>query len=148
MKIRSLMVLLMGMPALSAAAQGPPPAVLPAVAQPPGGYTVDIRRLSSPPTIDGKLDDAAWQEAAELGDFVQDNPDTGQPATQKTAVRIGYDARYLYLGIRCFDTEPGKIIAPVLERDGDLSNDDSVYVMLDTFHDGRNAFLFATNPQG
>jgi hypothetical protein len=142
------MMLLVGMQALSAAAQGPPPAVLPAVAQPPGGYTVDIRRLSSPPAIDGKLDDAVWQEAAVLGDFVQDNPDTGQPATQKTAVRLGYDSRYLYVGIRCYDTEPGKIIAPVLERDGDLSNDDSVYVMLDTFHDGRNAFLFATNPQG
>lgn len=148
MKIRSIMMLLMGLQGLSAAAQGPPPAVLPAVAQPPGGYTVDIRRLSTPPAIDGKLDDAVWQEAAVLGDFVQDNPDTGQPATQKTAVRLGYDSRYLYLSIRCYDTEPGKIIAPVLERDGDLSNDDSVYVMLDTFHDGRNAFLFATNPQG
>jgi hypothetical protein len=111
-------------------------------------YAVDIRRLAAAPVIDGKLDDAVWQQAAVLGDFFQSNPDEGQPATQRTEVRLGYDAQNLYFGIRCYDSAPDKIIAPVMQRDGDLSVDDSIWIVLDTFHDRRNGFLFVTNPRG
>jgi hypothetical protein len=131
------------------APQGP---TAPAAAGAPAGqeatYAVDIRRLPSAPVIDGKLDDPVWQQAAVLGDFTQSNPDEGKPPTQRTEVRLGYDAQNLYFGIRCYDTEPDKIIAPVMQRDGDLTTDDSIWIVLDTFHDRRNGFLFVTNPRG
>jgi hypothetical protein len=109
---------------------------------------VDIPKLSAAPVLDGKLDEAVWQEAGILSNFVQSNPDEGLPATQRTVVRVGYDAQNLYLGVRCFDTEPDKIIAPDMQRDADLSVDDSIWIVLDTFHDRRNGFLFVTNPRG
>ncbi|HET9210869.1 MAG TPA: DUF5916 domain-containing protein [Thermoanaerobaculia bacterium] len=150
--------LLLGLPALAAGQEPAPPSAPPAGGTPaedkaPAGapdasWKVELPRLPSAPVIDGKLDDPAWQQARLLGGFVQDTPDAGQPATQKTEVRAGYDDRNLYFGFRCYDTEPEKIFAPVLQRDGDLSFDDSVYVILDTFHDRRNGFLFATNPLG
>lgn len=136
----------------AAAAQEPPaPSIssgAPEAPLPGAGYAVDIRKLSSAPVLDGKLDDPVWQETGVLGDFIQSNPDEGKPATQKTEVRVGYDTRNLYFGVRCYDTEPEKIIAPVMQRDGDLSVDDSIWIVLDTFHDRRNGFLFVTNPRG
>jgi hypothetical protein len=135
-----------GLAARTVAAQAPP--TPPDAAGEQATYAVDIRRLSAAPVIDGKLDDAAWREAAVLDNFVQSNPDEGKPATQRTEVRIGYDAHNLYFGIRCFDSEPARIISPVMQRDGDLTTDDSVWIVLDTFHDHRNGFLFVTNPRG
>ncbi len=153
--------LLLGLPGLAAGQEPAPPAAPPAGGTPaedkaPGPvsgipdsrWTVDFPRLPSAPVIDGKLDDPAWKQARVLTNFIQNTPDAGQPATQKTEVLVGYDDQNLYFGFRCYDTEPDKIFAPVLQRDGDLSFDDSVYILLDTFHDRRNGYLFATNPLG
>ena len=84
------------------------------------GYAVDIRRLSVAPKIDGKLDDVVWQEANLLDNFIQIEPLSGQPATQRTEVRVGYDAENLYFGVRCFDTEPDKIVGS--SRSADASS--------------------------
>jgi hypothetical protein len=105
-------------------------------------------RRSGAPVIDGKLDDLVWQEGNLLTDFVQLEPNQGQPATQRTEARIGYDAENLYFGIRCYDTEPEKVLTGGMRPDTDLVNDDSVAIVLDTFHDGRNGFQFAVNPVG
>src|SRR5215218_479828 len=158
MKISIAAVLLLTS-ALSAGAQEPtllnPPAAEPsAVTAPPvagmpsQGYAVGIHRLSAAPKIDGKLDDAVWQEGNLLTDFTQIEPVSGQPATQRTEVRMGYDAQNIYFGVRCYDKEPARIVASSRSPDAGLASDDTISVFLDTFHDRRNGFFFSLNPIG
>jgi hypothetical protein len=143
---RSIVVVwLLCIGAVGAAAQEPPQVT--AVA-PLKDYSVDIHRLSRPPVIDGKLDDAVWQEGNLLDGFIQSDPDAGKPATEQTEVRLGYDAQYLYFGIRCYDREPAKILGSSMRFDTDMTADDSITIALDTFHDHRNAFSFQVNPLG
>lgn len=143
---RSLVVVwLLCIGAVSAAAQEP--SQVTALA-PPKDYSVEIHRLSRPPVIDGKLDDAVWQEANLLDNFIQSDPDAGKPATEQTEVRIGYDSHNLYFGIRCYDREPAKILGSSMRFDTDMTADDSITINLDTFHDHRNAFSFQVNPLG
>jgi uncharacterized protein DUF5916/cellulose/xylan binding protein with CBM9 domain len=105
-------------------------------------------RVSTPPVIDGRLDDAVWGLAAPIGRFTQQEPHEGQPPTEQTEVRVLYDDGHLYVGIRCFDSTPDEIIATQMGRDADLSTDDRVSIVVDTFHDRRNAFFFKMNPAG
>ena len=80
--------------------------------------------------------------------FYQYQPAEGQPATEKTEVRVLYDAANLYVGVMCYDAEPGKIVAQKLQRDSGLGDDDMFALALDTYLDHRNAYFFATNPNG
>ena len=73
--------------------------------------SITALRVEQPPVIDGVLDDAAWQKAPAGGDFVQDEPGDGVPMTERTEFRVLYDARALYIGIWCYDSEPEKILA-------------------------------------
>jgi hypothetical protein len=106
--------------------------------------------------LDGVLDEPAWQSAARANGFRQSEPAEGEPATEDTEVRVLYDGTYLYIGVRALDSEPGRIVGRQLERDsrlgiarfGPSGGDDAVEIILDTFHDRRNAYYFATNPQG
>jgi hypothetical protein len=108
--------------------------------------------------VDGLLEEAAWSAAAAGAGFRQREPKEGAPATEATEVRVLYDDQTLYVGVRAFDREPHEVIARVLQRDrillGGLDNmvrwagDDGVAVLIDPFHDHRNAFVFATNPNG
>jgi hypothetical protein len=146
--------------ALATAATPPaatPPAATPPAAAPPAApdagpptrqYVVEPRRLSQPPAMTGRLDDPVWQQAALVTDFTQYEPDAGQPATERTELRIGYDANNLYFGFRCYDRHPAGIVASTMNRDGDLTYEDNVQVILDTYHDHANGFLFAVNPVG
>jgi hypothetical protein len=107
-----------------------------------------VTRAQGKTTVDGKLDEPDWAAAAPITDILQREPHPGQPATEKTELRLLYDADNLYIGVTCFDSEPRKIIATQMARDADLSADDRVEILLDTFRDQRNAFYFATNPAG
>jgi len=120
----------------SAAAAQPPPSV--ALHRIPAGV--------DPPVLDGVLDDAAWQTAPSIGPLTQVLPIEGATPSERTDVRITYDSDFLYFGIRCHDREPQKLIARVMRRDNNLTSDDRVSLVLDTFHDHRNSFLFSTNP--
>src|SRR5262245_14498401 len=119
-----------------------------AAQEPLQNYSLNLHRLSRAPVIDGKLDDAVWEEGNLLDGFIQTDPDQGKPASEKTEARVGYDSQNLYFGIRCYDREPAKILGSVMRPDLDLSQDDSISVILDTFHDRRNGFLFQVNPLG
>jgi hypothetical protein len=132
-----LLILLAG----SAAAQNAPPAA----AQAP---RLRALRVSEAIKIDGRLDEPAWAQAQAATDFRQEEPNQGQPATERTEVRILFDDRNLYIGIRAFDSDAARIQARDLTRDSDFSNDDNVEVLLDTYHDRRNAYRFAVNPFG
>ena len=85
---------------------------------------------------------------AEAHGFVQREPSDGAPATQRTHIYLAYDSANLYAVFVCFDSEPGKIRAHLTRREQFLPDDDNVEVMLDTFHDGRRAYAFVTNPYG
>jgi hypothetical protein len=112
------------------------------------GFSLRAVRLAKPPTIDGRLEPGEWDGAALADHFVQIEPDEGRPASEATEVHVGYDAENLYFGIRAHDHDPGKMTANILTRDGDLTYDDSIEIVLDTNRDRRTGFLFATNPLG
>ena len=105
-------------------------------------------RLTAPLTIDGLLDDASWQAASPLGDFVQRFPFEGQPASERTEVRVLADESALYVGVWAFDSQPGAIVDGESIRDASLGESDAVLLIFDTFRDRRNGFVFGTNPSG
>jgi hypothetical protein len=105
-------------------------------------------RITSNITLDGVLDEPVWSAAPKIGDLTQREPVPGVPPTENTQVTVLYNADYLYVGVVCFDSEPQRVIGTRMERDAALSDDDSVEILLDTFHDRSNAFYFATNPAG
>jgi hypothetical protein len=99
------------------------------------------------PVINGKVDDAVWQNAAVISDLVQKEPKTGEPVSEKTEFRFLYDHNNIYIGIKCRD-QPGGITAKELARDVSLGEDDRVQVIFDTFLDGRNGYWFQIGPRG
>lgn len=107
-----------------------------------------IPRLEGKIKIDGKLTEPLWQRAAFIPQLTQQEPVENSPATEKTEVYIFYDSDYLYIGVKCFDSEPDKITAFNMARDFDLRDDDVIEVLLDPFNDRRNAYVFAVNPNG
>ena len=98
--------------------------------------------------LDGVLDEKAWSGAQAGTDFVQREPDTGKPASQRTEVKVIYTSTTLYIGLYNFDREAHRIIDKEMQRDQPLWRDDAVDVVIDTFGDHRNAYLFETNPNG
>ncbi len=115
-----------------------------------GAEDSDIPAVVFPtaPVIDGVLDDEVWETAATVEGFVQFVPQFGAPSPFRTVVLVGYTSEALFVAFRCFDSDPGRIAAAVTSRDGDLEDDDSVTVLLDTNHDRRTAYYFATNTLG
>jgi hypothetical protein len=107
---------------------------------------ISISRFDKAPVIDGKLDDAVWQQAAVLKDFYQFRPGDNIAPSQPTEVLIGYDAKTLYVAFRAHD-EAGKVRATVPKRD-QIFDDDSVGMYLDTFNDRRRSYIALFNPLG
>ena len=106
-------------------------------------------RTEAGPEVDGDvLGDAAYEDARIATGFVQSRPFEGQPASERTEVRIVYTADTLYFGIVCYMEDPSAIITADSRRDSDLRDTDSFQVILDTYHDGLNGFIFGTNPAG
>lgn len=99
-------------------------------------------------TLDGVLDDGAWRLSSPSGDFRQNEPNLGQPASFPTLIHIAYDSDFIYFGIFCSDPEPGKITAGENKREGLLTNDDSIAIYLDTFNDDVSAYSFSVNSKG
>jgi Carbohydrate family 9 binding domain-like/Domain of unknown function (DUF5916) len=104
--------------------------------------------IDAPPRLDGRLDDPCWERAVPIGAFTQVEPVEGAAPIEATDVRVVYTPDVLYIGVRCHDREPSKILARQLERDANLDPDDRVEILIDTFHDRRNAFWFQMNPRG
>ena len=113
-----------------------------------GRRSIRAARAESPLVLDGSLDEPAWQQPRSSQDFVQKDPREGEPSTEKTEFRVVYTATTLYIGVICYDSTVGGIVAAERRRDNSLENDDTLSIVLDTFHDHRNAFLFRTNPLG
>ena len=98
--------------------------------------------------IDGVLDEAEWNGAASIEAFTQLQPVAGAPASQSTVIRVLYDERMVYFGIDSRDTDPAAISRTVTRRDGEVWEDDAVALVLDTFDDDNNAYVFMVNSLG
>ncbi len=110
--------------------------------------TIRACRTADPIAIDGRLTERAWALADTATGFTTNLPRVGYPASEKTAVRVLYDERNLYVGMIAYDGEPGGLIVSGLEQDFQTHDSDVFAFSLDTYHDFQNAYLFATNPAG
>jgi hypothetical protein len=134
----------------------PPPASAEAIAADTGslrhanGRTPPVaraQRISAAPRIDGSLDDAAWASAAPITDLWQNTPNEGQPASERTDVRIVYDDEAIYVGARMFDREPALVHSQLSRRDN-TGTSDLFTIAFDSYLDHRTAFQFSVNPSG
>ncbi len=106
-------------------------------------------RVDEGPVLDGDvLGDPAYADAVLATGFVQNRPFEGQPASERTEVRIVYTADTIYFGVVCYTDDPGTIVVADSRRDSDMTETDSFQIILDTYLDGQNGFVFGTNPAG
>ena len=103
-------------------------------------------RILSPLEIDGALNEDLYLKDS-FSYFIQEEPDNGIPATEKTEVWVGYDDNALYIGARLWDNHPDSITARMGRRDSEFNSDD-FEVAIDSYHDRRSGFFFIINPLG
>ena len=129
---------------------------------------VQAVKVDTGPRVDGALDDEVWARATAVDTFTQQEPNLGQPATERTEVRIVYDARTIYIAVHAYQAggvtaaaeapgagagdhaqHTGGVVATEMRRDSDrLFDEDNFQVILDTFKDSRNGYMFVTTPLG
>ena len=114
----------------------------------PSSATIRATAIFTAVTLDGRLDEPFWATADSIDDFRQREPLEGSSATVRTVVKVAHDAEALYIAVRCDDSNMRGVRASQLRRDADLSSDDNVQLLIDSFNDRRSAFVFATNPNG
>jgi hypothetical protein len=104
--------------------------------------------VTTPPTIDGRIDEETWRAATPFNAFTQREPVEGTPVSERTEVRIVTDGVALYVAATLLDREPRLIVPGEKVRDVTLTNSDYFAFILDTYHDRQNGFLFGTTPSG
>ncbi|MFC1544311.1 carbohydrate binding family 9 domain-containing protein, partial [Gemmatimonadota bacterium] len=114
----------------------------------PHDYSVRAVRIPGAVALDGVLDEPAWGRAQPATDFTQRNPDEGAPASERTEIRILFNGSTLFIGARMYDQHPQNLVVSQMRRDSRLMGDDYLDIVIDTFHDHRNAFQFQINPAG
>jgi uncharacterized protein DUF5916 len=130
---------------------GPAPPELPStmVRDEEGKTTVRAIRVTTPLKIDGLLDEALYSSVTPITDFVQTEPGQGTPATAKTEVWIAFDDANVYVGIRAWDSDAGRMVVNEMRRDSNqVWNNEHVGIAFDTFYDRRNSVNFYLNPLG
>jgi hypothetical protein len=112
------------------------------------GPSASARTVGTPPVIDGRLTDPAWKDAPPITGFVQRELHEGAAVTERTEVRIITDEQALYVGAWLYDSDAAGVVAGEKVRDGDISKSDYFGILLDTYHDRQNGFVFTTTPAG
>ncbi len=113
-----------------------------------GRPSITAARTAQPPQIDGNLDDAVWQRATRITEFVQQSPLEGEPATEDTEVYLAYDDTHLYFGLYAHYSEPSMMRANRVDRDQAFFGDDIISVYFDPFLDQQRAYVFSVNGYG
>ena len=119
------------------------------LAQPPtpqAQKTVHAIRANGPISIDGVLEETAWQEEG-YSDFIQSDPTDGAQPTEKTKVWVAYDEKSLYVAARLYDSQP-ELITSRLGRRDDFVDSDWFIFAVDPYYDRRSGYQFAVNPAG
>jgi Domain of unknown function (DUF5916)/Carbohydrate family 9 binding domain-like len=120
----------------------------PASASIPAGIsTLSAVRAEIPPVLDGRDDDLVWSVAPVISGFKEVRPSEDAEPRQRTAARVAYDARNLYVFVRAYDTAPDSIVRLLSRRDVQTASD-QIIVMVDSYHDRRTGYEFAVNPVG
>ena len=130
---------------------GPPPPEAPQVVSRDvsGRVTIRATEIATPLTLDGWLDEAIYTSVYATLDFVQQEPQEGSPATERTDVWVFFDHDRIYFSFRCWESEPDRLIVNEMRRDnGNVYANDHIAFILDTFHDRRNGVEFLVNPIG
>ena len=109
--------------------------------------TVRVKYINQPITVDAVLDEAVWAEAEAATNFWQHFPTDSLQAKQQAEIKMLFDDRNLYVGIKV-NSANDEYIIPSLRRDFRASGNDNISLLFDTFNDGTNAFFFGTNPMG
>ena len=131
------------------AAGGGPAAIQIAAPVPAAGKRAAALWREQAPRLDGNvLDDPAWADVTPVSGFRQSAPDAGQPATERTEVRVVFTDDTIYFGVVCYDRDPSAIIMSDSRRDSSMNDADSFQMVLDTFRDQQNGFVFGTTPAG
>jgi len=112
----------------------------------PSGF--QIRRTAEPIRLDASLDEAVWRNADSVTLFRQREPVEGAPASERTVLKAVRDADRLYVAVRAYDRDMPAVRTTQLRRDADLTSDDYITLLIDSYRDRRGAFLFRTNPNG
>jgi hypothetical protein len=145
-----LFVCLFGL--LNLSGQIPRPEVSPAVIARDavsGRAAVRAVRLKDPLRMDGRLDEAVYRSVPAISDFVQMEPHSGLPATEKTELWILFDDENVYVTFRCWETHPERMVVKEMRHDNsNLWMGENVAFMFDTFHDRRNGVEFGVTPSG
>ena len=111
--------------------------------------TVWAKKISTQNIIlDGHLNESFWKEVPEATDFTMQEPREGGVPSERTVVKIAFDEQNLYIGVMLYDADPSGIKSFQKRRDASLSTDDRFMWILDTYLDGRNAYVFEINPSG
>ena len=112
-------------------------------------YQIGAERIQERPVLDGALDELVWARARTIDQFIQQEPDEGAASTERTEVKVLFDAETLYLGVRAYDASGMPPTATEMRRDSDrILEEDNIQILLDTFKDARSAYMFVTNPLG
>ena len=130
---------------------GPPPPAPPAMINREGGQaTMRAVRLRAGIRVDGRLDEPVYATVPPVSDFIQQLPDEGAPATERTEAWVMFDDENFYVAGRCWDSAPpSEWVATEMRRDAfNMLNNDLFGFLIDTFYDRRNALLFYANPAG
>ena len=109
---------------------------------------VNANQITGKISLNGVLDEDEWKQATSIDVLTMVEPETGKPASLGTTVKILMDKRNIYLGITCYEEDPGNIVAYSKARDSELEGEDYVKFVFDTYLDGRTGYIFAVNPFG
>ena len=112
-----------------------------------GRPMINAVRTSTPPDVDGRLDDLVWRDAVKITEFVQTIPVEGAPATEDTEVYIAYDSSNIYFGFYVHYADLSLIRANRMDRDR-IDFDDRMSVYFDPFLDQQRAYVFSVNAYG
>ena len=111
-------------------------------------YKIDAVLVDKAPVVDGSLADSVWQLGALVETFVQQEPNEGYPASERTEVRIIYNKHALYVSAICYDQEPHRLVVNDIRKDFTTADSDVFAFVIDGFLDRKNGFIFITNPKG
>ena len=113
-----------------------------------GAVRMSAGRVSEGPSAENWRDPLVWGGAEVISNFIQSEPVEGSPASERTEVRVAFDGEAIYVGAWLYDSEPSQIVVGEQRRDASLTRFDAFLLVLDTYNDGENGFVFATNPGG
>lgn len=116
----------------------------------PPAKNFNVLKAVSKIKIDGVLNEEAWKHPEKIGIDYEWTPGDATTPPVKTDVMVTFDEKNFYIAFVCYDPDPKKIRAHLMDRDSinTFIQDDHISFMLDTFNDERRAFQFRVNPLG